>query len=98
MLKRPLIMLNEAFYFVFEKMNFGPRFMAIIKTLYQYPKASILNNSEISPRCPLTKGTWEGCPLLPLLFAPVIEPLVIAIRSNSQIHGVLVGNIFPCTG
>lgn len=78
---------------VLEKMNFGPRFMAMIKTLYQYPKAAILTNYDISSQFPLTRGTRQGCPLSPLLFAQVIEPLAIAIRSNSQIHGVLVGNV-----
>lgn len=78
---------------VLEKMNFGSRFMAMIKTLYQYSKAAILTNSDISSQFPLTRETQQACPLSPLLFALVIEPLAIAIRSNSQIHGVLVGNV-----
>lgn len=72
---------------VLQKMNFGPKFINMVKMLYNHPTAVIQTNSEISTLFSLERGTRQGCPLSPLLFALAIEPLAIAIRSHDVIRG-----------
>lgn len=75
---------------VLQKMNFGPKFINMVKMLYNHPTAVIQTNSEISTLFSLERGTRQGCPLSPLLFALAIEPLAIAIHSHDAICGFTV--------
>lgn len=70
-----------------EKFGFGKSFIHWIRTLYSTPKASVITNDIISPSFQLQRGTRQGCPLSPLLFALFIEPLAAAIRQNDKIMG-----------
>lgn len=65
--------------------------MKWIKILYSNPKAAVMTNGLISSFFNLSRGTRQGCPLSPLLFTIVLEPLAVAIRANSSIKGVKGG-------
>ena len=59
-----------------------------IKLLYTNPLSAVLTNGLQSSNFQILRGTRQGCPLSPLLFALAIEPLAEAIRINENIHGL----------
>ena len=78
--------------FLFEMMDrfgLGSGFISWLKLLYSSPTASIQTNNVLSPSLPLRRGTRQGCPLSPLLFAIAIEPLAIWLRSEKKFEGIL---------
>uniref|UniRef100_A0A8C4S8Q7 Reverse transcriptase domain-containing protein n=1 Tax=Erpetoichthys calabaricus TaxID=27687 RepID=A0A8C4S8Q7_ERPCA len=72
-----------------EKFGFGPNICAWIKLLYTSPEASVCINNICSDYFKLERGTRQGCPLSPLLFAIAIEPLAVHCRNSYQIKGIV---------
>lgn len=75
------------------KFGFGPIFLSWVQLLYSSPKVVIREAGHISCTFPLHRGTRQGCPLSPFLFAIAIEPLAAMIRSNSLITEFKFGQI-----
>uniref|UniRef100_A0A9J8CV62 Reverse transcriptase domain-containing protein n=1 Tax=Cyprinus carpio carpio TaxID=630221 RepID=A0A9J8CV62_CYPCA len=71
-----------------KKFGFGDKFVSWVKLLYSSPVASVKTNGISSEYFSLHRGTRQGCPLSPLLFAIAIEPLAISFRSNCNITGI----------
>ena len=63
----------------------------IVKAIYDKPTANNILNGEKLKVFTLRLGTWQGCPLLPLLFNIVLEVLAIAIREEKEIKGIQIG-------
>ncbi len=59
-----------------------------MKLLYVSPQAAVRTNGTNSENFRLYRSTRQGCPLSPLLFAIVMEPLSIALRSHPDICGI----------
>ena len=57
-------------------------YLNIIKAIYEKPTANIILNGEKLRALPLRSGTWQGCPLSPLLFNIVLEVLASATKRN----------------
>lgn len=55
--------------------------------------ARIRVNTSVSPTFSISRGTQQGCPLSPLLFALAIESLAVRIHSSSTIRGLIIGTI-----
>lgn len=71
-----------------QHMNFGEHFMTAMKAIYNKPKARIKVNAARSRYINIDRGTRQGCPLSPLLFALCIEPLANMIRNHPEITGI----------
>lgn len=74
-------------FYAMERFKIGTNFINWLKLLYLSPKAAVITNSYCSDPFPLERGTRQGCPLSPLLFALAIEPLAELIRTTSLIKG-----------
>ncbi len=66
---------------VLKEFGFGEGLISWIRLLYVDPQASVSTNSVNSEYFTLSRGTCQGCPLSPLLFAIAIEPLSIMLRT-----------------
>lgn len=75
-------------FFVLKKFGFSPDFIDWVKLLYASPVASVHTNGLQSAPFPLHRGTRQGCPLSPLLFAIAIEPLAIWLRQEGGFEGI----------
>lgn len=73
-----------------QRFTFGPYFLNAIQALYKNPRAQLYVNNLRSEDFVLTRGTQQGCPLSPLLFALSLEPLACAIWSHPDIVGVQI--------
>lgn len=75
---------------VLEAMGFGGPFINMIKVLYKNPTAVVLTGKTSSQPFPVLRGSRQGCPLSPLLFALSLEPLAQAIRGSSSISPISI--------
>lgn len=64
-----------------------------MRLLYISPQACVQTNDIHSEYFPLERGTRQGCPLSPSLFALAIEPLSIMLRSSTCFKGVFRNDI-----
>lgn len=71
------------------RFGFGPNFIKWLTILYHRPRAKVLANGWISRSFPLSQGMRQGCPISPLLYALVVEPLAIAIGSHPDMRAGL---------
>ncbi|XP_056407014.1 uncharacterized protein LOC130298133 [Hyla sarda] len=78
---------------VMRAMGFGDRFLSYVKLLYRCPTARLRINGRTSSTFDLQRGTRQGCPLSPLLFAIAIEPLANILRMSPDVRGFRYGTV-----
>lgn len=61
-----------------------------IKALHQNPQAKIKINNIFSDPIKIHNGTRQGCPLSPLLFILLLEPLIRTINLTPEINGFTI--------
>lgn len=72
---------------VLEQLVVGTTFINLIKVLYAAPSARIRVNGELSEPVKLHRGTRQGMPLSPLLYALALELLAARIQALPEIVG-----------
>ncbi len=72
--------------------GFGPHFIHLVRTLYTNSSARVSTGMSCSNVFRLGRGTRQGCPLSPLLFALSLEPLAQAIRQDHIISPITIDN------
>ena len=75
-------------FFTLDRFGLGGDFVKWVKILYTGPLAAVLTNGLRSTNFVVQRGTRQGCPLSPLLFAVAIEPLAEAIRRDPFMAGL----------
>lgn len=78
-------------YQVLDGLGFGLAFTQWICFLYKSPKAAVLVYGAHSQYFSLYRGTRQGCPLSPLLFALAIESLAIILREDPLYKVITIG-------
>lgn len=76
---------------VLEKVGLGPNLQKWIRLLYTALLAWVRVNGVVSRAFALHRGTRQGCPLSPMLFALALEPLAAWIRRDPMVKGIDVG-------
>ena len=75
------------------RMGFSARFIRWVRLLYTNPRARVSTNKDVSDVFTFQRGTRQGCPLSPLLFALAIEPLALAVRQTAEVAGICCGSL-----
>ncbi len=75
---------------VLETMGFDMPFIDMIKVLYGNPTAVVLTGKTCFPLFAFSKGSRQGCPLSPLLFALSLKPLAQAICCSPTLSPISI--------
>lgn len=76
----------------FQEFGLGDNFVKWIQILYTSPLSAVITNGYRSDNFSIERGSRQGCPLSPLLFALAMEPLATAIRKDAAIEGLCLNN------
>lgn len=70
----------------------GLHFINMIKVLHTTPTAMVCTGHICSTQFPISRGTRQGCPLSPLLFALSLKPLAQKLRQHPSVHPITFSN------
>ncbi|XP_069063691.1 uncharacterized protein [Pleurodeles waltl] len=71
------------------EMGLGENWVKWVDLLYASPLARVKTGKTVSDSYPVYRGTRQGCPLSPLLFALAIEPLAAKLRQDGVGKGII---------
>ena len=82
---------------VLGRMGFPPDFIVMVRGLYAEAQVRFNVNGEASDPVSPTRGVRQGCPLSPVLFALIVEPLGLLLWDLAE-EGVVEGIRVPDCG
>lgn len=81
---------HQFLFQVLEVLGFPGQMVKVIRGLYLNIVSQVLVNGTLGGSFPVMSGVRQGCPLSPLMFICVMEPLLSAIRKDKVYKGVFV--------
>uniref|UniRef100_A0A803J4Y6 Reverse transcriptase domain-containing protein n=1 Tax=Xenopus tropicalis TaxID=8364 RepID=A0A803J4Y6_XENTR len=81
----------EYLWATMKRVGIHPTYINWVKALYHLPTAKVRTNTKISAPLAISRGTRQGCPLSPLLFALAMEPMACRIKTQKDIEGLKLG-------
>ena len=75
---------------ILKAFGFGPDFIQWVKTFFKNVESCVMNNGRATGYFPLERGTRQGDPILAYLFILALEILLIQIRENADIKGIII--------
>ncbi|XP_055957886.1 uncharacterized protein LOC130013192 [Patella vulgata] len=69
-------------------MGFGPKFLKLVKILYNDIRSCVKVNGHISLSFPVSRSVRQGCPIAALLYVMSVEPLRSLIMSHPNVRGI----------
>lgn len=82
----------ECLWTTLDRFGLGLHYINMVKVLYANPSAMVCTGHVCSAQFPILRGTRQGCPLSPLLFALSLEPLAQKIRLHPSVHSITFCN------
>ncbi|KAM4632474.1 uncharacterized protein O3C94_018992 [Discoglossus pictus] len=73
---------------VLDNFGFRGQFITLLRTYNEAPTAILRLPGDHRAQINIERGTKQGCPLSPLLFAMAMEPLAQLIRANREVQGL----------
>ena len=76
-----------------KEVGFTSGFIDYVKLMYSHdhpPTRQLHVNGYLGPSFPLGSGVAQGCPLSPLLFLLITEPLTRLMQNDTRIKGVAI--------
>lgn len=70
-----------------DRLNLGPRFVSYLRLLYTDITSTVCDAGHVSSSFPIGRGTRQGCPLSPYIFALAMEPLAAWVRWDPILEG-----------
>lgn len=83
----------EYLFLVLEHLGFGGVFLGLLRLIYKEPTAAVTTNGLTSPYFKVHRGTRQGDPAFPAIFALALEPLAAVIRLDPNFTGIRVGHM-----
>ena len=85
--------IDHSFLFsVLESFGFGPDFIQWVRTLFYNAESCVINNGRSTGYFRPERGTRQGDPLSAYLFILALEVLLIQIKENNDIKGIIINN------